>query len=208
MNAITQVAVPDGFMKNAKGHLVPLDQVKPRDKLADELVGKIKARWTEQQLALAEFKQWAMAEIEAFVELSATEYDVVIGGKKGNVTIASYNGDIKVQRAMSDNITFDERLQAAKALIDECIHDWSDGANPKIKSLVDHAFQVDKEGNLNTGRVLGLRQLNIEDAKWRRAMDAISDSIQVTSTKAYLRLAVRECEGGGHKNIPLDLAAL
>lgn len=70
---------------------------------------------------LAQFKVAAMNEVTEFVERSLAEYDVKHGGKKGNVTLISFDGAYKVVRQMQETLVFDERLQAAKALIDECI---------------------------------------------------------------------------------------
>ena len=38
------------------------------------------------------------------------------------------------------------------------------------------------------GQVLALRRLNIEDKRWQRAMTAISDAIQITGSRSYLRV--------------------
>lgn len=97
---------------------------------------------------------------------------------------------------------------AAKSLIDECVHEWAQGANDNIKALVNHAFQTDKEGKINTGRVLGLRRLEITDAKWLNAMKAIADSMQTASTKPYVRFYKRNETTGGYDPISLDVAAV
>lgn len=81
-------------------------------------------------------------------------------------------------------------------------------ANDNIKALVNHAFQTDKAGKINTGRVLGLRQLNITDEKWQKAMQAISDSIRVASSKPYVRFYKRDDESGDYAHISLDAAAV
>ena len=78
----------------------------------------------------------------------------------------------------------------------------------KIKALVNHAFQTDKEGKINTGRVLGLRRLEIRDAKWQSAMQAIADSIQIASTKPYVRFYKRNDTTGEYESISLDVAAV
>jgi hypothetical protein len=104
-------------------------------------------------------------------------------------------------------LQFNEKLQVAKALIDNCIKRWSDGSRPEIKTLVDDAFYVDKTGNINKDRVLGLRRLKIEDMEWQEAMQAIGDSIQVVSSKTYIRFYQRS-ESGAYNQIPLDVAAL
>ena len=56
----------------------------------------------------------------------------------------------------------------AKALVDECIQDWSAGSRDEIKVLVNDSFYVDKTDKINTQRILGLRRLNIEDEKCRQ----------------------------------------
>lgn len=201
----TAPVVPDGYMQNAKGHLIPADKVKPVDKLRDEEVrGMIKvAKMLREDMQRA--KRRIFASFNDFVALSAQEYDVQLGGKKGNTTLISYDGKFKVQLAVSENIVFDERLQVAKQLIDECLTDWTRDSNDNIKAIINQAFQVDKEGKISTHRVLSLRSLDMADTKWDRAMDAISDAIQVTDTKEYIRFYERDEQGAYHQ-ISLDFS--
>lgn len=197
---------PNGYMKDQAGRLVPLESIKPidieRDKLVKEIIGRAKTLNGQ----IAEFKVAAFGDIAAFIELSAEQYGAKVGGTKGNVTLLSFDGKYKVQRAIAEHISFDERLQAAKALIDECIHDWSQGSRPEIKTLVNDAFQVDKEGNINTGRVLGLRRMEIADERWNKAMAAIGDAVQVVGSKSYIRVYERDDETGDYNPISLDVA--
>jgi hypothetical protein len=55
--------------------------------------------------------------------------------------------------------------------------------------------------------VLGLRSLEIDDAQWTAAMTAISDSMQVASTKPYIRFYERN-EAGEYVVISLDVAGV
>ena len=96
-------------------------------------------------------------------------------------------------------------LLAAKALIDECINEWTEGSRTELKTLINAAFQVDKEGNISTARVLGLRRLQITDEKWQRAMDALSDSLQVHISKPFVRV-YRRGEDGEYQLMNLDVA--
>jgi len=197
---------PAGYWRDAKGHLVPEAMIKPIDRARDELVRELHTRAQVLADTIRVFKGGAFADIDSFVELSAEEYGAKLGGKKGNVTLLSYDGRIKIVRAMSETITFDERLQAAKSLIDECFNDWTTDARPEIKALIDRAFEVDKEGNIRTGAVLSLRRVNIEDDRWRRAMSAINDAVQVVGTKAYIRVYERVGETDQWAPIALDVA--
>ncbi len=197
--------IPDGFKQDAKGRLIPESQIKPIDMERSDLVIRLIDQAKQQQQSLRDFKALVFGDIAAFVQLSAEQYEVNIGGAKGNLTLFSFDGKYKVVRQCQDSIRFDERLQAAKALIDECIQSWSANSNDNLKALINDAFQVDKEGKISTGRVLGLRRLNIDDAKWQQAMQAISDSIIVTDSKNYVRFYERD-EDGKYQPISLDFA--
>ena len=96
------------YRQDAKGNLVPLANIKEIDLLRDELVMEIvgKAQTVQQQMAA--FKADSMADIAAFVQLSADRYDVALGGKKGNVTLHSFDGSYRVNLSMQDTLVFDE----------------------------------------------------------------------------------------------------
>ena len=64
--------------------------------------------------------------------------------------------------------------------------------NENLRAIVDDAFNVGKSGLVSTSRVLGLRRLNIKDATWKKAMDAITESMQVASSKTYMRFYERD----------------
>ncbi|WP_065204282.1 DUF3164 family protein [Shewanella woodyi] len=202
------IAVPEGFMRDPKGNLVAVSNIKPIDLLRDELVGKLSGLATKQQSQMRAFKTSMLDELETFVSLSADEYQIKLGGKKGNITLINFDSTQKIQIAVNEQIQFDERLQVAKQLVDECIHAWSDGANDRIRTLVEHAFQVDKEGQVSTARILSLRKLDMEDERWDRAMQAIADSIQVTDSKSYIRFYNRRHTDDAWQAISLDIAAL
>lgn len=201
-------AIPKGYRVNAQGHLVPEESIADIDKDRDALVAEIFAAAEKLQAAMRDFKQRSMGDVEAFVELAAEKYEAKLGGVKGNISLLSFDGSRKVQIAIGDDLHFDERLAVAKALVDECIHEWAADSRPEIKTLVEHAFQTDKEGKISTGRVLGLTRLAIDHPKWKRAMEAIRDSLQVISTKSYIRLYVREAQDQKFRQMPLDLAGI
>lgn len=193
------------YRADSKGRLVPVDQIKEidleRDKLVDDLVAEAKAI----SARLKAFRLRAHADIQAFAELSAEKYGAKVGGKKGNLTLTSFDGRYRVQRAMSDQLVFDERLQAAKSLVDDCLREWSTNARPELVTLITDAFQVDRAGKIDTARILGLRKLDFKDERWIKAMEAISDSLQVSATRSYIRVYERIAEDA-YRQINLDLA--
>ena len=195
------------FMTDAQGRQVPAELVSEIDKLRDQTVRRIADEALKMRDTLAELKARIRDDIHAFVDVSAEQYGKSWGGKKGNITLTTYDGRYRIMVAISDTITFDERLQVARDLIGDCIGKWSQGSRNEIRILVQDAFQVDKAGKISTSRVLGLRRLEITDPDWQRAMAAISDSIQVLGSKQYLRFYERD-EQGQYVQIPLDVAAL
>lgn len=203
----TSNTIPDGYWRNAEGSLIPISKVKPIDKERTRVVADLCEQAKKESARLLGFKLSATEHINAFIERSLNEYEVKTGGAKGNVTLFTFDGRFKIVRQMQETVSFDERLQAAKALIDECVKTWSKGSNDNIKALVNNAFQVDKQGKISTGRVLGLRRIDIRDEAWLRAMQAISDSMRVSNTKPYIRFYERD-EAGQYQPINLDVAAL
>jgi hypothetical protein len=205
MKTISVSTVPAGYRADSKGHLVPESMIRPIDLERDALVQGIvnKARTVKDELV--KLRTTFFADIAAFVQLSAELHDSKIGGDKGNVTLTSFDGRYKVLRAIQETLVFDERLLAAKALIESCLQRWSQGAQPEVQVLINDAFQVDQAGNINTGRVLGLRRLPIKDDEWQRAMTAIGEALQVTGSKSYVRIYERDVNGE-YKAITLDLA--
>lgn len=209
MSADTQAdTIPPGYVKDRNGHLIPKDKVKPLDRARDRVVRQLIKDARAVNEVIADFKDKAMAAVADFADHSASEYGAKIGGQKGNITLYTFDGAFKVELAINENRSFDERLQVAKSLIDECIQEWMKGSNRNIQALVQDAFKVDKQGKVSVERILGLRRLNIEDARWDRAMDAIGDSIHITGSKRYIRVYRRDDATGEYIRIPLDAASV
>lgn len=198
--------IPAGYRQDGQGRLVPEAQIKPIDLERDALVSEITKKAKAINATLASFRAAAYNDIQAFAELSAERYGVKLGGTKGNLSLVSFDGRYKVQRAISDQLVFDERLQAAKVLIDECLKEWAKDARPEIHALINDAFQVDKKGRIDTDRVLSLRRLKIDDARWQKAMEAIGESLSIASSRSYIRIYERVGQSEDYRQINLDLA--
>lgn len=205
---MTAQQIPAGFRQNGQGHLIPESMIKPIDQERDRLVRHLVDRASELSSELREFKDMAFGDIKAFIEMSYEEYGARVGGKKGNVTLMSFDGRYKIQLAVQESIVLDERLQAARALIDECLRDWTTGARPEVVTLVNDAFRTDTKGEIRTARVLALRRLEIGDERWQRAMKAIGEACQVVGSKSYIRLYERVGDSDQYQPISLDVAGV
>lgn len=203
-----QTPVPAGYVLNAANHLVPEHQVREHDKLRDSVAGDLAKQALGISEALAAFKAKALADIADLISLSADKYGVKLGGKKGNVSIVTYDGRFKIERAMADRLTFTEEILAAKELIDQCIRKWSEGADQHLRVLVDRAFRANKQGQIKTGDVLSLLRVEIDDPDWKMAMEALKDSIQVNGTAIYIRVYQRVGNTDLYEPINLNIAAV
>lgn len=197
----------DQYMKDAGGRLVPVEVVKPEHRLEDQTVRKMIGYAEELSARIARFRGHTFDDIASTLDLMAEKYGTKKGGTKGNVTLTSYDGLLKVTVQVQEQLTFGPELQIAKNLVDQCIGSWAEGANDKIRALVEHAFQVDKEGRINRAALFQLRRLNIDDADWKAAMEALGDAIRVIGSKEYVRFYRRPDARARWEPITIDLAA-
>ena len=196
------------FLINQKGHHVPLSSIRETDLIRHEFVINAIEKAKEQRESLKAFKASQMAEMDAFVQLLAQEYEVPLGGKKGNVTLRSFDHKQRVVMQIQESIELGPELLIAKELIDECLNEWSQGANENLNVVIDQTFATDKKGKVSVQRVLGLRRLTINDdtGKWHQAMQIIADAIQVVDSSRFIRFYTTV---GEHEHaISLDIAKL
>lgn len=200
-------AIPAGYMADAKGRLVPVDQVRPVDKLEDQLVDTMMGFADELSAQIARFKGHCFDDVGAFLALLEDKYDAKRGGRKGNMTFTSYDGCSRVTVQVADQLQFGPELQVAKALVDECIAEWSAESRGEIRALVNHAFQVDKQGQVSREAIFALRRIEIADERWQRAMAAISDSVRIVGSKTYMRFHRRPTPTDKWLAVTIDLAS-
>ena len=194
------------MLMDAKGRFCPVHTIQPVDLARHDMVNERVDAAIALMGLLQEFKEQTFADVNAFVELSASEYDVKMGGVKGNLNLANHDATRKIRVSISERIVFDERLQAAKQLFDELIAEHSNGLDDVIATLISQVFNVDKAGKVDVKRVLELRRYNLKHPKWVLAMAAIDDSIKVVGSKSYIQLYERETSNDDWRSISLDLA--
>ncbi len=195
------------LMRDPSGRLVPVDLVKPEHRLEDQTVRKIIGHALDLNAQLVRFRGHTFDDVNSFIDLLAEQYGGKRGGAKGNVTITSYDGTLKVTVQVQDQLSFGPELQVAKELVDECITAWSEGARSEIRALVEHAFQVDKEGKINRAALFQLRRLKIDDEQWNAAMAALGEAIRVIGSREYVRFYRRDDARSAWRSISIDLAS-
>lgn len=194
-------------MTDVKGRLVPVELIKPVDLLMDETVRKVAFFAQELSAQVARFKQHTLDDIAGFKALLAQEHNTEIGGAKGNITLTSFDGLVKVSVKIADLTMFGPELQNAKAKVTECIRTWAEGAAPELVALVESAFQVDQEGRVNRSDLLYLLRLDIDHPTWVEGMDLIRKAERPMGTKEYVQVHVRPHTGAKWEHVTIDVAA-
>jgi len=203
-----KTTIPDGYRLDGAGNLIAEANIRPEEALEDQLVAKLISYANDLNAQIERFKAHCLLDISAFLSLLREKYGARSrGGKKGNMTFHSFDRLNKVTVRTQERLTFGPGLQIAKELIDECVADWTTDANPHLRTLIDRAFRVDQEGKLSVAAILDLGRIEIDDDRWRRAVQAISDSLRPIGSKLYILFYSRPSLDQGFVSIPISLAA-
>ncbi|MFN3858391.1 MAG: DUF3164 family protein [Caulobacter sp.] len=194
--------------RDAKGFLVPDEMIRPQDKLEDEVVRKVLGYAEELSAQVARFKQHTFDDVDGLLGLLDQEYGAAPGGPKGNVTLTTFDGLVKVQVQVADLVSFGPSLQTAKTLVDECLNEWASDARAELKAIVQRAFAVDKEGRVNRANLLYLLRLEVDDERWKSAMAAVRDSMRVIGSKRYCRFYRRAKPTDAWTSVSIDVASV
>ena len=216
MSEFSPAAIPDGkqeingnvYMGDGKGGFQPIETIKPQHLIEDETVRKILGYGIALSDQMARFKEYTFSDIGSHEAILEQEFNIRVGGAKGNKTLQTVDGLFKVQVQISDYIAFGPELQIAKALFDECLNEWAADARAELRGLVTNAFQTDKTGNINRSRIFMLLRQDSEDPRWQEGQRAIREAMRVVGSKAYVRCYRRTSHDAGWEHVVLDMAAV
>jgi len=193
------------FLLNNRGFQTPINEIKPQDLLKNDLVIKLANEAKVLSKAHADFKSNVFSEVNDLISLVAGEYNAVIGGAKGNVSLTSYDQKLRIQIGIADQISFGSEIHVAKQLITEVIEDELADTSSFIAQLMRDAFEADKQGQYNKNRILALRKYRDSNKteKWEMAMKALDEAIIASDSKTYITSHERNIQGAW---VPITLA--
>ncbi|TCP88947.1 uncharacterized protein DUF3164 [Rhizobium sp. PP-CC-2G-626] len=193
-------------VQDAEGRWTDWEMVKTKDQLQDELVRKIMAYARDLSAQITRFRRHTEGDLGAFMELLQQEYKVSVGGPGGNFMLRTFDDLQRVEMKVGKLMDFGPEIQAAKMLIDECLRTWSENADVNLRTIVLGAFEVDKKGKIDRQKVLDLKKYAIEDERWQRAMQAISDADRTVMVKEYLHFRFRKTHQDDFQSVTINLA--
>lgn len=194
------------YMHTADGGMMPVELIKPLDILKDEVVRKIASHGLALSQQVSRFLGHTFEDIGGLESLMAQEYQARLGGAKGNITLYTVDSLFKVEVRVQERVDFGPELQIAKALVDECLIEWSSDARAELRAIVTRAFNTDQAGKINRGEIFTLLRLEIDDPRWQQAMRAIRDAMIIIGSKTYVRMWMRARHDAAWQSITIDLA--
>ena len=188
-----------------RGKEIHPDNVRASDKIKDEMVKGIIKKALGEQERILEFKADALDEIDSYISLMRDEYNLdPNSGKKGNMTFESFDGLMRVTISVQQVIEFDEKLSFAKEKLDEFLKLETKDSSANIQTLIAGAFDVDKKGSVNAKNILALKRHEIDHPLWLEMMSIIDDSVQIATTKSYMRFYTKSGIGEAWEHIAMD----
>lgn len=172
----------DGNWLDDRGRPVPEQYIPATDKKRDQLVERTFKKVVKLSEKIAETKCEIVGSIDKYLDELAKE-NRVRENWKGNILLQNFDKSLCIERRIDDNIGFDEKLQMVKTIVDKWIAGRLDGIDENLGKVITQAFNVDKQGRVNTAMLMKLMHLKIEDSEWKKAMRMLKESIIVKSSK-------------------------
>lgn len=188
------------------GHKVPTTYVPVLDRKKDTYALRMAKKAQALSDKLLDFKEELLDGADELYLQMLEQAKVQPSSRKGNVTITSFNKDIKIEIHVRDKIDFSDDITIAQEKINEFLELKTKDADTDLSMLVNTAFQTSK-GRLDTKRILSLFSIRIKHRLWREAMELIKQSIQRNSTKRYALISKKD-KDGEYKVIQLNFASI
>lgn len=199
--------IPEGCRLDVHGHLMREGRITDAAQLEDQTTRTIAAYGYRLACEVSRYRAYVMRDVAAHLEIVAEQYGAPRRGRRGNVTLRSACGRVRVTVQTADRIALGPELQAACAILDDLRAEWAAEAHPDLRTLIDAALTADDRGQVSVPAVLRLRRARIEDPRWRAAMRAIDDAIRVVGSRSYARIHIRPSVDDGWEAVPISLAS-
>ena len=175
----------DGNWLDDRGRPIPEQYIPATDKKRDKLVESTFKKVVKLAEKISETKVEIVSAIDKYLNELAKE-NRTRENWKGNILLHNFDKSLVIDRRIDDNIGFDEKLHMVKTIVDKWLYDRLNGIDENLGKVITQAFNVDKQGRVNTAMLMKLLHLEIEDAEWKKAMRLLKESIIIKSSKQYI----------------------
>lgn len=200
-------APPKSYWRDTKGNLVHESNIRAAERDMDEVTRLIHLHGEALAAQMYRYRDYTLTDVYSYLGRLADDYGAKRTGSRGNVQLRTFDGRLRVLLAQADEIAVGPEIDAAQSLIAECVSEWAGTGSKKLRALVEQAFIPGNDGRLSVSRLLALRRIVIDDPRWRRAQDAISDALRPIGRAEYIRLYRRDTPRDPWQPVALSLAA-
>ncbi|EFO30960.1 conserved hypothetical protein [Roseibium sp. TrichSKD4] len=194
------------YLKDSRGALVPVKSIREEDLLEDEIVRRGLFFAKDMAAQLSRLKGHTYEDLGIHDALLEEKKKAPRGGKKGNRTFSTFDGNQKIEIRKSNVQEFGPQLQIAKQFFDEFVRSKSGGIDDEnLKTLIFDAFRVDQEGNINKSELFRLFRRNIDDPLWTQGIQALQEAIRVIGTKTHMYFKFRDGPEDEWVTVTIDL---
>ena len=191
-------------MRDNLGHDVPLKYVAKYDRVRDAKTKRILGRFQQARAMLEKVVRESLADIAEIQEARETAL-----AEKGNFSVTSFDGLVKVAIDQAWHIELDDRVKEARDRMLDYAKSLCAKAGPDATALleiVEEAFAANSAGRLSVARVMSLCRRNIAAAQWKDARDMLLASLQPEKGRCYIHVYSRPDMQHDFQMVRLDLA--
>ncbi len=198
----------DKVWSDEQGIEVPFDRTTKTERMKESHAYKLATTAQKINSQLVDFKAQIRTLCDDVFTSVLTESERK-KATKGNFTWYNFNGSIKIEVSINENIEFDGLLiEKCKQKLLELVGESISADKAFIKELVLSAFQTSK-GKLDTKKIMSLKKYTtkINDERYTEAMQYLDQSIRRPDSKTYFRVWIRD-EHGQYQNIDLNFSSV
>lgn len=183
--------------KDENGTHVPVNRLTKGEKLREKSAHQLVKQAQDLNTRLEVFKA-SVREICYEVErVAAEEMTVNREAMKGNITWFNFDRSIKVERSISEPMSFDDMtITAAKAKLDEFLNQAIESKFDFAKEMIISAFETTK-GKLDPKKITPLTRYEkrVNHPLFTEACRLIQEAIRRPDSKTYYRIWQKDADG-------------
>lgn len=183
--------------KDENGVTVPVNRLTKGEKLREKNAHQLVKQAEDLNKRLEAFKAQIREMCSEVERVASEELTVNRESLKGNITWFNFDRSIKIERSISEPMTFDDlTITAAKYKLDEFLNDAIESKFDFAKEMIISAFETTK-GKLDPKKITPLTRYEkrVNHKLFSEACALIQAAIRRPDSKTYYRVWQKDDEG-------------
>lgn len=190
--------------RNTKGMMIPANMMTEQNILKDYVATLLVDLAITYNQALENFKHYCFSILTQYRKRMAMINNTE--EPSGGITVTTYDGTKKVESYWHEFTDYGEGLKQAKELMGNVISEGSQEMDSILQKIFLDAFSLNK-GQISVTKILNLCSYQVNDDRWRKAVDIIRSDSNLRTRKEYIRFQLRK-KGGEWETIYIDIAKI